>query len=119
MNETEVKIMSRSGQSVLVAWIDGSGKDRETYVLASLISDEGTIAITELELGIEQMTGFEEMLLDTEFAQQAACIADTLEQAGIKSQKSLQNAPRIVGHICNRDIYQIVEVLNKAFDKGA
>ena len=118
MEMVQVKKVQHSGQSSLVEWTDDRGDKKRVFIPTALIKS-GHVLREELEFGIEYSAGFDELLKDTEFSQKADCIAKTLQQGGVNDMKSLQNAPRIVGHICGEDIYQIVAALNGAFAKGA
>lgn len=117
MSYTEVEVIGRKDASVLVKWRNPTGLLRKTYLPATLVRENSAL-LEDLELGITHVSGFEEMLLETKFAQKAACLALTLEQAGIDTYKALQDAPRKVGHICGEDIYQVVAALNRVFNKG-
>ena len=108
----QVTVESRSIQSSLVRWEDYSGKVCRTYIMSALVKN-GKVPLEELELGIPFDAGWSELLSDTQFSKTADCIAETLERAKITDWKSLQNAPRKLGHICGEDIYQIVATLNR------
>lgn len=57
----------------------------------------------------------QQLLANTEFADEADCIASTFERARLTTYERWQNAPVKVGtSVCGEDIYSVVAALNKA-----
>ena len=112
----ETRVISRKGQSELVEWDTDRGV-RRAYLPSGLVVD-GEADPDVLSQGIPYGGLYLEILLDSRFSSKAECIAKALERAGMTTLNDLANAPRIVGHICGEDIYQIVAVLTTTSEQN-